>query len=133
MRVKCISTYPTSINIEKLGDFFTNQKFGVTINNEYIVIGISFHINLPGFGTGVQIQFFNDDDNLAFAPLSMFDIIDARPSRYWNARFYDDGSLEFQPPSLYRKYYHDDLSDGIPNIVDDMMHIRKLLEEEDKT
>ncbi len=130
MKVKCILEYPTDQQIERLGDFYGKQAFGVTIGKEYVVLGVAFHINLPGFGTGVQIQFHDDDGNLAFAPLFLFEIIDGRPSRYWVAQFYEDGRFKIQPLSFYKEYYHDDLSEGREEVVEDFNRVRKLLEAE---
>lgn len=132
MRAKCISEYPTKQQIDKLGDFYRQQSFGVTVGKEYVVLGITFHINLRGFGTGVQIQFVNDDGNVGFAPLFLFKIIDGKPSRYWEGQFDEDGSFQLQPLSFYKKYYHDHLSEGIDEIVGDFNRVRDMIEIEDK-
>ena len=130
MKVKCILTYPDDPQIERLGDFNRRQAFGVTLGKEYVVLGIAFHLKLPGFGTGVQIQFYNDANSIGFAPLFLFEITDGRPSKYWEARFYENGSFEFQPSSFYKKYYHDDLSEGVDEVVEDFNRVRALLEAE---
>jgi len=130
MRVKCILEYPTDQHFERLGDLYRRQAFGVTVGKKYVVLGVAFHINLPGFGTGVQIQFVNDNGNIGFAPLFLFEIIDGRPSRHWEARFDEDGSFQLQPSSFYKKYYHDDLSDGVEEVVEDFNRVRGLLEDE---
>ncbi len=131
MKVKCRFGYPTPEQIEKLGpDFYKNQRFGVTIGKEYIVLALQFQIRDPGFGTGVAIQFVNDSGNIGFAPMFLFEIVDGRASNYWEARFWEDGSLTFWPPSFYREYYHDDLSEGVPEVVEDFKRVRALLESE---
>lgn len=130
MKVKCISVFPTDQQIEKLGDFYRQQAFGVTAGKEYVVLGIALHINLRHFGTGVQIQYLNDYGDIGHAPLFLFEITDGRPSKYWEARFYEDGSFEFQPLSFYKEYYHDDLSEGVDEIVEDFERVRVLLEAE---
>jgi hypothetical protein len=85
---------------------------------------------LPHFGTGVQIQYIDDDENLAFAPLFLFEITDGRPSMYWVSKFYEDGSFNMQPPSFYNEFYHDDLSEGIPEVYEDYCKVRGLIESE---
>jgi hypothetical protein len=130
MKVKCILTYPTTEQIQKLGDFNKNQAFGVTVGKIYLVLALEFYIKLPGFGTGVMIQFLDDDGHIGFAPLFLFDIVDDRSSKYWQARFREDGSLILQPPSFYREYYHDDLSEDLPEVVEDFKRVRALLESE---
>jgi len=130
MRVKCILNYPTPKQIERLGDFYKNQAFGVTVGKEYLVFGLHFLIKCEGFGTGVQVQFLDDDGHLGFAPLFMFTIVDGRPSKYWEARFWEDGHLTLQPPSFYRDYYHDDLSEDVPEVVEDFKRVRAMLESE---
>jgi len=131
MKVKCVQAYPTPEQIAKLGpDFLKRQTFGVTVGEEYLVLGLQFQINSTLFGTGVVIQFINDDGHIGFAPLYLFEIIDGRPSKYWEARFWEDGSLTLWPTSFYREYYHDDLSEDVPEVVEDFKRVRALLESE---
>lgn len=133
MIVRCMSIYPSELDIVKLVGFYRRQAFRVTIGMEYIVFGLTFFVNSNLFGTGVVIQFQDDDGNLAFAPLFMFEIVDGRPSKHWEARFYEDGVFQLQPSSFYRAYYHDDLSEGGSEIVEDFRHVRSLMETEYKT
>ena len=130
MKVKCVQPYPTPEQIERLGDFHKKQAFGVTVGNVYLVLALEFHIKLPGFGTGVMIQFLDDDGHIGFAPLFLFEIVDGRPSKHWECRFRENGSLTLQPPSFYREYYHDDLSEDVPEVVEDFKRVRALLESE---
>jgi hypothetical protein len=130
MKVRCIVPYPTQEQIRQLGDFYENQRFGITEGKEYLALGLHFNINTPGFGTGVAIQIFNDNRHIVFPPLSLFQIIDGRPSRYWVARLLENGSLELQPPSFNQEYYHERLSEYIPEIVEDFEGVYAMLESE---
>lgn len=130
MRVRCLSIYPIEADIAKLGGFYRRQSFRVTVGSEYLVLGLMFVMNSNLFGTGLVVRFVDDDGNFAFAPLFMFEIVNGSPSKYWMARFHEDGTFELQPPSFYKEYYDDDLSEGVPEIVADFRRVMGLLEAE---
>lgn len=131
MRVKCISTYPTQEQIDKLGEgFYPNQDFHLTVGKEYLAIGIQFEIGSPKWGTGAWIQLVSDYGRLSFAPLCLFEITDGRLSQLWVTRLWEDGSVSLWPSSFYREYYHDDLSEAVPEIVDDFKKVMAMIEEE---
>jgi len=113
-----------------MGNFYRRQSFGVTIGKDYIVLGITFAIRSNLFGTGAVVQFQDDDGNIGFAPICIFEITDGAPSKYWVARLDEDGSLTFQPPSFYKEYYHDDLSSGEEDVRKDFEVILSLLKNE---
>jgi len=65
------------------------------------------------------------------APLYLFEVIDDTPSKYWHIKFYKErNSLRMWPKSFYQDYYHDDLSEGFPDIVYDFKQVCELLENE---
>lgn len=132
MKVRCISPYPTDRQIEKLGKFYKKQSFGVSVGKEYLVLGITFLINSALFGTGVIIDFHDDDGNVGNAPLFLFEITDRRSSKYWEAKFHDDGSFQLQPSSFYKENYHDLLSDGVEEVMEDFKRVLALLEAENE-
>jgi len=130
MKVRCILTYPTQEQIRQLGDFYEHQTFGLTQGKEYLVLGLHFNINTPGFGTGVAIQVLNDNGHIVFPPLSLFQIIDGRASRYWVACLSENGSVELQPPSFNREHYHERLSEYVQEIVEDFERAYAMIESE---
>ena len=121
MRVKCKTIYPDDKQLEELGEgFYRNQAFYVTPGGEYTVYDIIFTTGQAGsHGTGTWIEMVSDYGHLRNAPLLLFEIVDGRVSRYWERRTWPHGEVTFRPASLYREYYHDDLSEGVPEVVAD--------------
>lgn len=133
MIVRCVSEWPSEEQIEKLGEGFSrNQSFGVKVGREYVVLALDFFIESNLFGTGAYIEYPDDEfDQVYFAPLCLFEIVDPRASRFWEARYREDkGWVTLRPPSFYRDYYKEDLFEGVPEIVEDFRRVRALLEYE---
>jgi len=124
MRVKCVAIYPTEELIETLGPgFYRKQIFPLTIGNEYIVLGIEFAINSRLYGTTTLVEIKSDVGHLISVPIGLFEIIDGKVSRYWEARSWGDNTVTLWPPSFYREYYHDKLSERMPDIVEDFNRV----------
>ena len=66
------------------------------------------------------------------APLSLFEIKDPRGSRYWEMRTSDECIVRFWPSSFHREFYHDDLSEREPGLVEDFWRVYALIEAETK-
>jgi hypothetical protein len=127
MRVRCISTYPSEEQIQRLGKrFYRNQDFHIASGKEYVVFGLEFSLdsNIP------SVSLVGEYDKLRDAPLCLFEIIDARVSRYWEVRASGNGVLVFWPHSFFREYYHDDLSELVPEVVADFERVRAMMEAE---
>jgi len=130
MRLKCIHTSLTREQERDLGRAYrADQDFHVTIGREYVAMGLNFSMNSNVHGTGVWVHLVTDFGNLAWAPVQLFDIIDARVSKYWIARQLDH-VFTLWPESFYRQFYHDDLLEGVPEVVNDFQRVRSLLEAE---
>jgi len=63
----------------------------------------------------------------------LFEIIDPRVSRYWECRVLPSGKIVSWPPSWFKPFYHDLLSDGDPAIVADFARVTSLLNQESAT
>ncbi|HET7106538.1 MAG TPA: hypothetical protein VFI38_07000 [Candidatus Acidoferrum sp.] len=127
MRVRCISTYPSEEQIQRLGkSFFRDQAFHIEVGKDYIVLGLAFSAgsNIP------FISVVGQYGKLGHAPLSLFEVIDARVSKYWEVRVMRNGVLVFWPHSFFREFYHDDLSELVPEVVADFDHVRAMMEAE---
>jgi hypothetical protein len=85
-----------------------------------------------GRGAWVEVLMEPDIPTLIPAPLCLFEIVDPRVSRYWEIHVSDEGMVRLWPPSFYREYYHDDLSDRAPEIVKDFWRVHALIEAEAK-
>lgn len=130
MRVRCVQTALTRNQERDLGTSYrADQDFHVTIGREYVVLGLNFSVNSNVHGTGVWAHLVTDFGNLAWAPLELFEIIDSRVSKYWVARKADH-VFTLWPESFYREFYHDDLAEGVAEVVMDFNRVRSLLESE---
>ena len=115
MKIRCIAELPNEEQAVRLGKNYSpgKQEFSLFIGKEYIVFGLSI---LDG---ATWVQILSDFGYLYSVPLCLFEITDGRVSRYWQARSYENGTLKLWPPSFYQDYYHDDLIEGVPEVVED--------------
>ena|SRR5215813_6375975 len=131
MKVKCLAEYPNAEQRSRLGKGFNEkQDFHVTVGREYVVLGMEFYVDSSTRGTGVWVAFLCDYEHLTSAPLCMFTITDPRVSRFWECRDSDSNIIVLWPPSFYREYYHDDLSEDVKEVVEDFRQVRALIEGE---
>jgi hypothetical protein len=65
-------------------------------------------------GGGAHYQVLNDFGDIRSVPACLFVIEDARCSKHWVARADDDGAMLLWPEEFFTKYFHDDLSEGVP-------------------
>jgi hypothetical protein len=61
---------------------------------------------------------------------ALFEIVDPRVSRYWKGRMLSAGEFVLWPPSWFVDFYHDRLSDGDRELVEDFNTIKRLFAEE---
>lgn len=133
MKVKCIQNVIDS-NLAKQVDFPrrapTDYRSEITIGKEYVVLGLCYIPSSLYWAGKPAISIKDDDGDLSFVPIFLFEIIDPRPSKFWQIRYNDDGSLEMYPEAFYRNFFHDDLSEGVPEIKADFIKICEKLEKE---
>ncbi len=104
--------------------FEAGQPFNLRLGQEYVVYGISTMGGMPWVEIASAFEYVYP------VPLCLFEIVDGRVSRYWEVRWFPDGDLTLWPPSFYREYYHDLLSDGVPEVLEDFRRVRALIDEE---
>jgi hypothetical protein len=105
-------------------------QFHVTVGKEYLVLGVETFVRSSMWGNSTAIQYMSDYEELAFAPLLLFEIVDGRVSGHWEMRMGENGSITLWPPSFYKEFYHDHLSDGVPDVVKDFGEVYSLLSSE---
>jgi hypothetical protein len=131
MKVRCISTYPNEEQLRRLGPHFNRrQTFGVSVGTEYLVLGIAVILESSSYGTGFYVNIQEDNGHFVHVPLCLCEITDGRLSKHWRAKVWEDGEVTLWPPSFYREYYVDDLSEGVSDVVADFRRVRRLLEAE---
>lgn len=129
MRIKCIASQLTVDQVSALALTHVRQDFHVTPGREYTVIGLDLSVGSVVQGTGVWVHLVTDFGHLTWAPLTLFEILDGRVSRYWVARSGPEG-LTLWPQALYREFFHDDLSEDIPEVVATFKRVVEELEAE---
>lgn len=131
MKVRCLQVYPDADQLATLGPaFFRERQFFITEGEIYLVLGLSFLWNARLFGSGMTLQVKNDYGRPTWAPACLFEIIDSRVSSYWELKIDGDGDVHLWPPSFYRDYYHDDLSEEVPAVLEDYKRVVALLQAE---
>ena len=58
----------------------------------------------------------SDSGYLLTIPIQLFEVVDPRPSSFWEVGF-DDGELELRPPLLATPFFLDDLGERVPEVV----------------
>lgn len=113
MRVKCLSGYLKEGDREKIGlPLGVSVEHAITPGNEYVVLGFSIEPKGAINGSGSFVYVVNDWGQCRSISMQLFDLVDARCSRYWYARNYDDGAVSLWPEEFYADYFLDDLIEG---------------------
>lgn len=132
MRVKCIHNIIDDELAKRVG-LANGQPVDysdITIGKEYIVLGLCYYPASPYYAGKPTLEIKDDTGELTTIPLFMFEIIDSTPSKYWQIRFNDKGFLTMYPESFYKDFYHDDLSEDVPEIKADFAQVCEKLEKE---
>lgn len=126
MKVVCIRNRLTkeqkqALNIAEENDF----KYPFEVNRTYTVLGLSNRVGSDAAAI-LEMPYF-----YAFpAPLCLFEIVDDRPSQYWKIQKRSDYEISLWPEEFYQEYFHDDLSDGVPEVVEIYNRVVEQLEKE---
>ena len=108
MRVRCLYSYPWDDFISRLGsNFHGSRSCPATEDKEYLVLAMALMVEFHSFGTGTFVQILGDQGVINLAPLSMFEITDARVSRYWEAVSFDGKSVTLEASSFEQTFYYD--------------------------
>lgn len=105
------------------------QDYHVTQGREYVVYGLSFAVGSNVHGTGVWVHIVSDHDHLTWAPIVLFEIVDPRSSRYWEARM-QKSVFALWPRVFYRPHFHEELADGDVAAALEFSETRKMIEDE---
>ena len=132
MIIRCTRLLPNEEQAKLLGQNYRpgRMTFGLELGREYVVFGMRVFSETPWVDIIGSEAGFADPGYLRPVPLCLFEIVNGRVSRYWEVRQSSNGLLELQPPSFYRDYYHDDLSEDVPEVVEDFAQMRALMEAE---
>jgi hypothetical protein len=133
MKVKCISQTLSEEQRIALGVSSPGRpKYNITIGATYTVLAITIAFESSISGSCPLLDIVTDGSGIVPAPIPMclFEILDGRVSKYWEAKKIDEFSMTIWPSEFYAEYFHDRLSDGDPDAYRIMQSVRKKLEEE---
>ena len=133
MKVKCVSNIIDNDFAEQKGMISPQPIYSgsLTIGKLYTVLGMFFAPQLMDYFAGQPAVEIKDDvGNLSSCPLFMFEVVEQTPSKYWKIKYSESGNLTLYPESFYQEYYHDDLSEGIPEVEADFVMVCETLEKE---
>jgi hypothetical protein len=119
MKVKVIK-----LEIKNIDKSVINSKMEdfLNIGDEYTVYAVTVQNTM----TYVQIYI---DNKLISIPLELFEIIDARVSKYWLVS-YTDSTTRFWPNEFYQEFFHDDLFEEMPEILSKFIDVKNKIERE---
>lgn len=131
MRAKCVSISPTAEQRMRMGRVAADaHEFALELGKTYMVVGVQFSVDSNVLGTGTWLHLVNEHGKLSWAPISLFEIVDGRASRYWRVDTTAPGQTRIWPDLLFRDYFHEDLGEGIPEAVAEFTALLQRLEEE---
>jgi hypothetical protein len=107
----------------------SGSEYNVIIGNKYLVTGISC-IPKNNFDTQVLYEVVNDAGNLRPIPAALFEIQDDRCSKYWVTNVSKSGGISIRPKAFFREYFHDDLSEGLIEVVNIFKETVEILKHE---
>ena len=118
MKVKCVKNQLTEEECKAINAEVTTGpgRTDITIGKTYIVLGLNFYSENGTYFRGTVIDFIDDQGQYAWTTLAYFEIVDPRVSIFWRAKV---GLTHFSlwPAEFHREFFHDDLSDGVPEVV----------------
>ncbi len=136
MKVRCMATrldeeQKKQIYIRENADPDYDTRF--IIGKEYIVLGLRYESS-ESYWTTMLYELRDETGICLSVPTCLFEIVDSRPSIFWRAR-HNFPNFTLWPVEFYRPFFHDDLSEGKPEIkkVFDIVVDRLTYEFEDAT
>lgn len=129
MRVKTVSEWTNVLAAMTVAGRSCPRLF-LSSGRDYLVYGLSWPSQSVSYGPTLLCQLLDDYGNLVSVPVSIFEITDNRIPSVWRAEV-GNGSFNLWPEVFYREYFFDDLSDGVPNVVEAFRKARDIIEGED--
>jgi hypothetical protein len=125
MRIRCIASVPTADQLAQLKSAYDPERsdYDLDLLREYVALGV-------GYWDGIAwAEIATDGGWLLSVPLFLFEVTDARASRYWEIR-YETNSMRLWPSSFYKPTFNSELADDIPEAVEQFQKVRRLIEAE---
>jgi hypothetical protein len=126
MRARCVSVLPTAQQAKLLGKNFVagRTEYPIHEGREYTILGLGCWDGVIWYEIAASQRL------LVSVPSFLFEITSGRVSRHWETRAQPNGVLTLWPQSFYHPYYHDHLSEGQAEAMEDFRHLLTVLEQE---
>lgn len=126
MRVKVLNNWETTLlrmgeNKQRTPTFF------IRAGQEHTVYGLSW-LREPAVAgwAGPVCEITDDHGNLVSAPIEIFDVIDSHVPDVWRVVKGDSGVFLW-PEVFLKDFFFDDLSEGVPECVEEFRNLQELL------
>jgi hypothetical protein len=127
MRVRCLADHLSDPQLAALGrpPYRGGLAWGLTIGEEYLVLGLSFAVNPKQPLTGPYVFLLLQRDNVLNVggyDLGLFTITDPHPSQYWEVRawqFSENQIVDLLPPTLAAVLYAPTAAGSDGSVEDD--------------
>lgn len=128
MKVKCIAT-KLSFSQKQVMGLKNNEDptYPFTIGETYTVLAVHTQIE---YYAGTMLHMPSPSGYVLPTPLCLFEVVDDRPSKYWKIKKNNEHFLTLWPEEFDQEYFHDDLSDGVPEVVEIYKRVVEKLEKE---
>ena len=100
-----------------------SPQFFLTPEREYVVFGLTLHSSSDARGLNAKFELLDDFGNLVSAPMDLFHVVEGSVSPCWTLKIVD-GSILVWPAEFFERYFHDDLSEGLPEAVKAFSRVR---------
>jgi hypothetical protein len=106
--IRCIALAPSREQTLRLGRAFERGKtdFDLKLGESYVVLGIG------SWNGTVWADIETGSGWPVSVPLMLFEVIDSRPSRFWEVRYDRNESLTLMPPPLSEPTFASQVADG---------------------
>ena len=126
MRVRAKADRPTAAQQTSIGGTLIKTNIGERVGGERLVLGILVALGSRRFGTGIWVTFQDDAGTGVTAPLALYDVVDPRPSVYWEFRENGD-TATFWPRTFYQDHFFEDAAEGETQQRRQLSEVRQLL------
>jgi hypothetical protein len=111
--VECVRGEPDAAEMALMG-FGPRSHLALflTPGKRYVVLGLSMFLE----DQTVWIDVSEDGDDITSALLSMFKVVDPRPSALWTLRL-GENRFDLWPAAFYEPYFHERLGEQEPEAV----------------
>ena len=131
MTAKCKATSLTADQRSKVGgSTHISSVYELSQGHEYTILGIMFAVQSSIFGSTALFEVRDDAGRCYSVPTCLFEIVDPRPSRWWIAKQLGDFNFVLWPHEFYQEFFHDDLSNGLPERVAEFESLVQRLKDE---